>query len=385
MSIRVLFVQPVLAPYSIPRYQALAESGALEVYIALEAEKFPERPGWVQKPIPKCHIQILNSYLKTKTYEVKDKGFKESHTKAVPYGLVAAIYKIKPAMVVVCNPTEFLFALIARIAVPFQLGLVLEDTLVSEQRKHPLVRWMRKKLYGFTDLVFCFSEDAVAYAKEISVSGKMFRSSWSVNPDWLTTERHRIGRQDSGPGVSSRSPLRFLCVGSLSERKGVMPLLRAWREFSENRSSDLELAFVGEGPLREEMELYCSKYNITNIKFLGRLPYDDTKEAYLSSDIFIFPTLQDVYGLVQTEAMAFGLPVLTTIYCGARELVREGVNGYVFDPLDQESTIAALNNITDKRSELAAMGRESRNIISNNTHKNVMARMERDICSSVGQ
>lgn len=384
MSIRVLFVQPVLAPYSIPRYQALAESGSLEVHIALEAEKFIERPGWVPKPIPKCHIHILKSYLKTKTFEVKDKGFKESYTKAFPYGLMATIKKVKPNMVVVCNPTEFVFALIARMVVPFQLGLVLEDTPVSEQRKHPIVRWIRRRLYRFTDLVFCFSEDAVVYAKDIRLAGKMFRSSWSINPDWLTAARNELGDRGLEAGVNLRSPLRFLCVGSLSERKGVMPLLRAWREFSEGRSTEMELVFVGEGHLRDKMERYCSEYDITNIKLLGHQAYDDTKKVYLSSDVFIFPTMEDVYGLVMTEAMAFGLPVLTSIYCGAREVVREGINGYVFDPLNKQSIITALNKITGKRSDLAAMGRESRSIISNNTHKKVMARMERDICSSVG-
>lgn len=379
MSIRVLFVQPLLAPYLIPRYQALAESGSLEVHIALEAEKFIERPGWMPKPIPKCHIHILDSYLKTKTFAVKDKGFKESYTKAVPYGLVTTIKKVKPHMVIVCNPTEFIFALIAHATDGFLLGLILEDTPVSEQRKSSLVKWLRKRIYRFADFAFCFSKDAEIYARDIGFAGNLLRSSWSISPEWMNSKNDEGVYRQVHTKAELQSPIQFLYVGAFSERKGVMLLLRAWRKFTESNTA-VKLVLLGDGSLREQMEKYCAEHGITNVIMPGHLPYDDTKQLYLSSNVFILPTMEDLFGLVVTEAMAFGLPVLTTIYTGARELVKEGENGYIFDPLDNQAIVKSLEKMVERRSELSRMGQISRNIISHYTHQKVMSRMERDIC-----
>ena len=379
MSIRVLIVQPVLAPYSIPRYQALAESGALEVHVALEAESFVERPGWIPKTIPKCHIHLLNSYIKTKTIEAKDKGFKETLTKAIPYGLPGTIRKVKPDVVIVRNPTEFVFALIAGTTGDFLLGLLLEDTMVSEQRKRAFVKWLRKRLYKFADFVFCFSKDAETYARDIGITGELLRSSWSISPEWISSTSDEGDCRQVQAGAEPQAPVQFLYVGAFSERKGVMPLLRAWRKFSE-RKTGVKLVMLGDGPLREQMEKYCAEQSITNVTMPGHLAYDDTKQVYLSSDVFVFPTLEDIFGLVVTEAMAFGLPILTTIYTGARELVREGENGYIFDPLDDQAIVNALEKIVSRGSDLNRMGQVSRKIISAYTHQKVMHRMERDIC-----
>lgn len=380
MSIRVLFVQPVLAPYSIPRYQALAESGKLEVHVALEAERFVERPGWIPKPIPNCHIHTLKSHLKHKTIEAKDRGFKEALTQAIPYGLPSTIRRLKPDVVIVCNATEFLLALIARSTDDFLLGLILEDTPVSERRKHPSVQWLRTRLYRFTDFTFCFSKDAETYARDIGIGGTLLQSSWSISAEWMDSDDHRHAQKEVDP----QAALQFLYVGALSERKGVLPLLRAWRIFSE-RNATVELLLVGDGPLRGKIESYCAEHNITNVTMFGHLPYDETKQVYRGADVFVFPTLEDVFGLVVTEAMAFGLPVLTTVYTGARELVRDGENGYVFDPLDEQAIVNSLENMVERRSNLGKMGQISREIISGYTHQEVMAKMERDICKVYDQ
>ena len=76
----------------------------------------------------------------------------------------------------------------------------------------------------------------------------------------------------------------------------------------------------------------------------GRVPYDEVHKYYAAADVFILPTLLDNWSLVVPEAMACSLPVATSIYNGCHpELIIEGENGTVFDPLREESLLRALD------------------------------------------
>jgi len=378
--IRTLFIQPVLAPYSIPRYKALAESGNLEIHVALEAESFDERPGWIPKPILGCFIHVMSGIKKTKYIHSSTVGFTEKYTKVIPYGMLLTLWKVKPDVVIVCNPTQFLFALFSFRRKKFQLGVILEDTLVSEKRKHKLIQLFRKYLYQKADFVFYYSDDAKVYAESINLKSTLFRTSWTVNEEWLQQTIKLREAKMLAISKKTKRVLQYVCVGSLSERKGVLLLLRAWIDFSKCKQ-DTRLVYVGQGPLLGDIERICHEQGIDNVEVLGHLPYEKTQEVYLASDIFVFPTLEDVYGLVVTEALSFGLPILTTEYCGARELVAENENGYIFDPLNHKDFVQTLEKSYQRRATLGDMGESSLKKISTRTHKKIMNKMEKDIIS----
>ena len=282
--------------------------------------------------------------------------------------LVGLIARLKPAAVIVCNPTQFLFALLARIRHRFKIGLFLEDSPLSESRKHRTIRVLRKLVYRRADFCFFYSNDAREYAEQIGMKSRFYRTSWSIDPAWLEN-RHTAGNTEK---------LRFLFVGALNTMKGVMDLLGAWNDFAANRQ-DVELVLVGEGPLRDSAIEYCKAHSLDSVTLTGQLPYEDIREQYGSADVFVLPTHQDLFSLVVTEAMSFRLPVLTTIYNGARELVRDGWNGYIFDPHDRASVLDALNSAADAREELPQMGRRSYEVIQDYTHQKVIARMRKDL------
>ena len=68
----------------------------------------------------------------------------------------------------------------------------------------------------------------------------------------------------------------------------------------------------------------------------------DTRPYYAASDVLVLPTLYEPFGLVCLEAMACGLPVVTSTSAGAAELITAGVNGYVCDALDVETIHRAI-------------------------------------------
>lgn len=150
---------------------------------------------------------------------------------------------------------------------------------------------------------------------------------------------------------------RLLHVGSLTGRKGLTGFISALGEWGRrNPARSLEVWWLGDGEQRAELEGAPLPSNISQ-RFLGNVPYAALPDFYADADILFFPTLLDEWGLVVNEAMAAGLPVLGSIYSQAvEELVQDGENGWVFDPLTKASTLAALDRVFATPPEhLAAM------------------------------
>lgn len=134
-------------------------------------------------------------------------------------------------------------------------------------------------------------------------------------------------------------------VGRFIPSKGFDVLIKVANKFKEGTG----VYIIGGEPTKEYNEL-INQHNIKNVHFLSFLEYTELKKYYLSADVFVFPTREDVWGLVINEAMANGLPVITTTSCIAGvEMIEEGLNGYLVpkDDVDQltEKTNHILNNI----------------------------------------
>ena len=96
--------------------------------------------------------------------------------------------------------------------------------------------------------------------------------------------------------------------------------------------------------------------DLSNVHFVGFQSKDALAEYYRSADLFVFPTREDIWGLVVQEAMAYGLPVVTTDKCVAGlELIEPGLNGY----LVPGENVPALGDAVEQAlsGDLAGMGR----------------------------
>jgi glycosyltransferase involved in cell wall biosynthesis len=160
--------------------------------------------------------------------------------------------------------------------------------------------------------------------------------------------RDRAARLDA-------EPLRYLFVGTLSERKGVDVLLEA---FQDVRGGTLTLA--GDGPLRPLVERACAQDERVN--YVGHLGWAGLDELYSRSDVLVVPSRYDVWGLVVNEACEHGLLVVATDQVGAvDDLVEVGVNGLLVAPGSVRQLAEAMRNVRDwpveRRAAGAAWGR----------------------------
>jgi glycosyltransferase involved in cell wall biosynthesis len=180
--------------------------------------------------------------------------------------------------------------------------------------------------------------------------------------------------------------------------KGLGKLLNAWKTFQDqlpsgaapsHRSTETQkggstdapkyrlpsLVLVGSGPDEAALRQQAAELNLRSVHFVGSVEYDQLPAYYCAADVFIIPTLEDNWSLVVPEAMACGLPILCSKYNGCwPELIHEGRNGWVFDPLDPaeivrclEACISAAGKDSSSGSSLQKMGAESRRTLSNHS------------------
>lgn len=126
-----------------------------------------------------------------------------------------------------------------------------------------------------------------------------------------------------------------LAIGQFIHRKGFDILLRA----AQNISPEAGIYIVG-GEATEEYLKLREELNLSNVHFLGFQKKDRLAQYYKAADLFVLPTREDIWGLVINEALAYGLPTITTDRCVAGlELIEDGINGYVV-PVEDAAALA---------------------------------------------
>jgi glycosyltransferase involved in cell wall biosynthesis len=125
-------------------------------------------------------------------------------------------------------------------------------------------------------------------------------------------------------------PPRYVCIGSLIERKNVLRLANAFEKLGEGT-----LTFVGDGPLRQRLE------GRPGIELTGVLPYDRIPEQIAAAHVVCQPSLIEPFGQAVLEAMACGRSVVATRIGGPPEFVPPDA-GVLVDPVDEDALVEAL-------------------------------------------
>lgn len=162
----------------------------------------------------------------------------------------------------------------------------------------------------------------------------------------------------------------ILYVGQLIERKGLKDLLSAFACL-QTKGIDAKLLIVGYGPQEEELKSFCTQKRLKGVSFLGGKNKEELLVYYAIADVFVLPSLSEVWGLVINEAMACGLPVITTRNVGASaDLVKDGINGFVVPSQDEQALFEVLREILKNNSLREKMGVASLEIIKKFTFFN---------------
>ena len=282
-------------------------------------------------------------------------------------GLYKAIRNISPDVIICIGfggwaPLVILYSILNR----KKLCMVYERTKYVE-RNSPIWRtWWRRIIGRSVDLFFIngklceeYLNDVLWYKNKKKVLGCMVADSYNL---YDAVSNVPISQKESlSKMLNLKNGLTFLFVGQLVERKGVTNLLSAWMKHINKNPSD-NLIIIGSGILKDTiMKQYG---DCESIHIVGGVPYDEIHLYYNLCDVFIMPTLEDNWCLVVPEAMACAKPIACSIYNGGYyELVKDGVNGKCFDPLNNEDIVNTLSYFHTV--DLNSMGKESVKIEKN--------------------
>lgn len=163
----------------------------------------------------------------------------------------------------------------------------------------------------------------------------------------------------------------ILSVGQFIYRKGYDLLLKA----CEGLDDDIGVYIIGGKATNEYLNL-CEELNLRNIHFLDFKSKEDISKYYMAADVFVLPTREDIWGLVINEAMAYGLPIITTNNCVAGiELVKE--NGVIIPVENYKLLATMISEILKHPSKSLKMREKSLEIIKNYTIENMVKSHEK--------
>ena len=145
-----------------------------------------------------------------------------------------------------------------------------------------------------------------------------------------------------------QGPLKVLYVGSLGQRKGLSYALDAIAALG----SQVSLTLIGRPTTSDCSPLLAA---LQRHRWIASLPHPQILEQMRQHDVLLFPTLFDGFGLVITEALSQGLPVITTLHSGAPECIRDGVEGFIVPIRSSQAIAARLQHLVDDPEQLVAM------------------------------
>lgn len=196
------------------------------------------------------------------------------------------------------------------------------------------------------------------YLQSLSIAEeKLFHIPYCINPEVVFR-----GDRTTATGTDG-TPRRLLYCGAMSQRKGILQFSQSLHDWCQQHPDrQVELSIAGSGPLQQSIA-DCMTPNLS-IKFLGNCNPDALRAAYGATEICVFPTLADEWGLVPIESLASGVPVLGSAFAQSVETaVEDGGNGWVFESTCSESMVSAIDRAMscppDQLLEMGLRGKSS--------------------------
>lgn len=233
---------------------------------------------------------------------------------------------------------------------PWNEEMKIEGQGIKHQVKTAIAKSIERKAYRLADKFIVLSEtfrDILHKLHGIPLH-KIVLIPGAANIERFTPAGNRLAvrRMLNLPEGATT----VLTVRRLVNRMGLLQLLEAWRTVSERYPNSI-LLIGGKGPLRGELEERIADYGLTNkVRLLGYIPDHQLASYYQAADLFVVPSQAlEGFGLITTEALASGTPVMATPIGGNREILENFRPELLFKSASAEDMAEGISRILGNR------------------------------------
>jgi glycosyltransferase involved in cell wall biosynthesis len=369
---KVLLIHNIVSPCLIPVFNHLAKVKDIDFKIIFLASTDSNR-AW---NIPIKDIEFNYKILKNLHFYIQSKEL----PLYFHWGLWSELREFKPDIVCMCGYQFFaaiealIYAKISRVPITLWAG----SHLLSGHIKNCLTDFYKSffipKFSTYITYGTACREQLINYGAN---PDKIIVGCNTVDIKWFMKKSQEISEEQIKELKKSYCNKNILYVGEFVERKGVINLIKAFEKLNQN---DIGLVLVGKGKEKDKYIKYININRIKNVFIENFVQKDEIVKYYRLADIFVLPSFNEVWGLVVNEAMACGLPVISSIFAGAtRDLVKEGINGFSFDPYNIDDLANKIINLLNDDKKREQMGKSSIDIIRDITP----AKYAQDILSAI--
>jgi phosphatidyl-myo-inositol dimannoside synthase len=254
---------------------------------------------------------------------------------AVPAGAVTCFLPKLPYIVRVCGPD-------------------LPGFEKRYQWIYPFISPIIKKTLLDAELVIAKCDGEVDLVKKCAPNAKV-----KIIQNGVDTSFFYPKKDLQTPRANQTKALNIISVGRLIERKGQRTIFKALSLLKES-NYDFKLHLVGTGDSEKSYREEVSKLKLENfVTFHGAVPREKIVSIYQLADVFVLASDNEGMSVATLEAMACGLPLITTSVPGSELLVKDGDNGFIFQVNDFLTLKSHLKNLADNPTLLEKMGKNS--------------------------
>lgn len=327
---KILIITELLSPYRVDWFNKLGEKSEVSVLYTKDKEK-SRNNVWLNSRTPNFKCIKLNSAFGEKLdlcFEVF-KYLKGNYDVIVVDGYGPLTSALSILYLKISKKNFFM---------NIDGGFVKEDERFFN-------RILKQILISSPTYYLCSSQNTANYlnyygAKKDNMFYHPFTSLWKE--DILSEPLKISDKKQLRDKYDLRGEKIVIAVGRFIPSKGFELLINVWKDINPN----FDLIIIGGGEEEEMYKELIKKLNLENVEILGFMEKEKLFDYYKASDLFVLPTKEDVWGLVINEALANGLPVVTTNRCVAGlELIENFENGFIVPVDDHKEITKKINYI----------------------------------------
>ncbi|HKN32924.1 MAG TPA: glycosyltransferase family 4 protein [Terriglobales bacterium] len=354
MRRRLAILTEIISPYRIPVFNALAKRGDIDLHVIFLAETDPSVREWrvYKDEIQFCYEVLPSFRRRLLRYNV-----------LLNWNLKRALRRADP-QVVLCGGYSYIASWQAGCwARRHELPLLLwiESNAHDQRRRYVLIEYVKRRFLNRCDGFVVPGRASADYLKSFRIPEEViFTAPNAVDTQFFACKSAAVRKEQVQ--AAHKLPGRFfLYVGRLVPEKGVFDLLQAYATLAPKLRAEMGLVFVGSGITEDELKARARCIDPGCIRFPGFVHREELADFYALADILVFPTHTDPWGLVVNEAMACGLPVISTSVAGCcTDLVIDGWNGRVVPPRDVSQLAYAMQSLACDGELRLKMGEHSK-------------------------